>query len=222
MPVAAAVATVVSGAMASRASKKAGQQAADAQKDAIAANAYQGEIATDQYKNYKETYQPLEKSLVESVKGLDSDAAFDTAASEAQAAVGSQLGQAKERLMRTPGFDPSSAAGQAALASMELRGAALGAVEQNKARKAVKDSAFAKKLDVAGMGKGLVSNATAGLASAASTSARIADAAGARATETAAGVGSALGTIANKIDWQGVGTQLGFGSSSTTASSTTS
>lgn len=186
------------------ASSSAASKASKAGKAAVDANAYQGEIATDQWNSYKETYQPLEKELVNDAKQYDSQAEYDKAASKAQATVSTQLGLAKERLARTPGLDPSSAAAQTANTNLELKGAAVAANAQNQARDAVTDKAYARKLDAVGLGKGLASNATAGLANAAATSQQIASAQMQQASSTASSIGSLTSGVIgglSKVNW---------------------
>lgn len=190
------------------ASNSASRRASDAQEKAINANAWQGEIAKDQYNNYKTTYQPLEQKMVADATNYDTPAARNAAAAEAQAGVSSELGKAQERLSRTVGFDPTSAAAQAAQTNLALQGAALGATSQNAARKQVKDTAYGHQLDALGMGKGLVANATAGMAGAASSANGIAANAGRSANDQASAVGSLVGGL-SKVDWG----KFNFGSS---------
>lgn len=207
MPWAAAAtigAAVIGGVSSRNASKKA---EASSQK-AIDANAYQGQIATDQYDEYKNTYRPLERSLVQDAQNYDTPAAYERAASEAQSTVSEQLGMARDRLSRTPGLDPSSAAAQAAMTDLDLKGAAIGATAQNAARATVKDKAYARKLDAVGLGKGLVSGATTGMANAAATSNAIATSQARQAGEISAGVGgmvAGIGSAIGKTDWSKVG-----------------
>lgn len=208
-----AVAAAVIGGVASN---NAANKAADANQRAIDANAWQGQIASDQYDDYKQTYRPLEHALVKDAQNADTPDAYNQAAGKAQATVASQLGLARERLARRPGFDPSSAAAQAASSDLELKGAALGAVEQNKARETVKNTAWARKLDVAGMGKGLVTGASTGFANASAGAAALARNASQDASQTASGIGAMVGGVANglsKVDWGkwGIGAGLGGG-----------
>lgn len=196
------------------ASNKAAKKAADAQDRATEANAYQGEIATDQYEEYKTTYRPLERALAADAANYDTQANRDKAAAEAQATVSAQMGLAADRLRRTPGLDPSSAAAQAATVNLGLKGAAIGAQAQNAAREGVRDKAYARKMDVVGLGKGLVTNASAGLANAASAAQSAANAQSASAASTAQGVGAAASGIISgigKADWG----KLGIGGGTT-------
>lgn len=190
------------------ASNRAANKAADANQKAIDANAYQGQIATDQYDDYKNTYRPLEHNLVSAVQSYDTPQAYQRAAGNAQARVAQQFGLAQERLSRTPGFDPSSAAAQAAQTDLALHAAAMSAAEQNRAREQVHDKGFARKLDIVGVGRGLVTNASTGFANASATASNIAHANAVSANQTASGVGAAVGGIVNGLSKANLG---GFG-----------
>ncbi|MEJ7745344.1 MAG: hypothetical protein WKF61_01025 [Luteimonas sp.] len=182
-----AVGSAVVGAVGANKSRK------DAKKQnqaALDANAYVGDIAKDQYETYKTTYRPLEQNMVAEAQAFDSPEAYANAASKAQATTSQQIGLAQERLSRTPGLDPTSGAAQAAQTKLALSGAALGATNQNAAREGIRDKAWARKMDALGLGKGLVTNASAGAANAARTSASLADAATGRAADQAAGIGA--------------------------------
>ncbi|MET3135238.1 hypothetical protein AAKU55_005546 [Oxalobacteraceae bacterium GrIS 1.11] len=198
-------AAVIGGIVANNSSKRAGE----ANQKSIDANRYQGEIASDQYEEYKTTYRPLEQALVKDATNYDKPEAYDKAAGEAQGAVSSQIGLARDRLSRTVGYDPTSAAAQAASVNLELRGAAMGAAAQNQARQGVTDKAYARKLDAVGLGKGLVTNASTGMASAAANASTIARNASLEAGQTASGVGAMVNGVVgglSKINWGGSGT----------------
>lgn len=191
------------------ASNSAANKAKASNQAAIDANRYQGEIATDQYDDYKENYRPLEHDLIDDARNFDSESATETAAGEAQSTVSSQMGLARDRLSRTVGYDPSSAAGQAAAVNLELKGAALGAVAQNQARQTIKDKGYARKLDALGMGKGLVANASTGMANAANSATAIARNASTEANQAATGAGALTSGVVNglsKVNWGGTGT----------------
>lgn len=206
-----AVASIGAAVIGGVAANHAANKSADASQKALDANAWQGQIALDQYNDYKDTYRPLEQGLVKSAQDADTPQAYELEAGKAQAAVSNQLGLARDRLARTPGLDPSSAAAQAAHANLELHGAAMGATEQNLARARVKDKAFARQLDVAGLGKGLVTNASTGFANAAANASNIAHNSAMEANQTASGVGAMVGGIANNLskNWGGFGVNSG-------------
>jgi len=205
-------AAVVGGVASNAAASKGAKAAAAAQAAANEANAYQGEIAKDQYEDYKANVRPLEHQLMEDAKNYDSQANYDKAAGAAQAAVSTQMGLAADRLTRTPGLDPSSAASQTANTDLALKGAALGASEQNKARDTVTNMAYARKQDAVALGKGMVSNAASGLASATAGANAIAAQASAQAGQAASGVGSMASGIVKGLsgmNWGGSGASSG-------------
>lgn len=212
----AAAAALTSAVVGGIASNRAANKAAEANQKAIEANAWQGQIAQDQYSDYKQSYRPLEHALITDAAQSDTPDAYQKAASKAQATVQSQMNLARERLARQPGLDPSSAAAQAAQAALTLQGAAIGAAEQNKAREMVKDKAWARKLDVAGLGKGLVTGASTGFANASAGAAALARNASVEAAQTASSTGAMVGGVMNglsKVDWGqwGIGEGTGGG-----------
>lgn len=213
MPFAAA-ATLGAAAIGAYASHKASSAASDAANRAADANAWQGDIAKEQYDDYKTTYQPLEHQMVAEASDSASPAAYEKAAADAQGTVQSQIGLARDRLARTPGADPSSAAAQAASASLELKGAALGAQAQNQARTQVTNQSWAKKMDALGLGKGLVTGASTGMANAANTAQAIQKSSAAEASQTASGVGSMVSGAITQFGKSDLGGKLADGISS--------
>jgi len=131
------------------------------------ASRLQAEIARDQWNRYKQIYAPLESDVVGLARDAGSRAEYEQAAGDAAATVSQQFGLARDRLSRTPGMDPSSPAFSKGLVDLDLAQAASGATQQNVARRAVRDSAWNKKVSALGLGKGLDTTAASGLASAA-------------------------------------------------------
>lgn len=193
----AATAAVGSVAVGAYSANKASNAASDANQKALDANAWQGQIAQDQWDEYKKTYQPLEQGMVAEAQNYDSPEAYDKAAGAAQADVSTQLGLAQDRLSRTPGLDPSSAASQAANANLGLQGASMGAAAQNTARTNIQQQAWGRKMDALGLGKGLVTNASTGMAQAASTAAGLSNANYIKANQTATNTGAMVTGLAN-------------------------
>lgn len=176
------------------------QKAADSANDrALGLQQQQADMAREQYNDYKSTYRPLEQQMVADAQNYDTPAAYERAAAEAQGTVGSQLGLARDRLTRRPGFDPSSAAAQAANSNLELQGAAMGAQAQNAARNNVRNMAWARKVDALGLGKGLVANASAGMASAANGSMQMGLHMGNLAGQTASNAGGMIAGLGNQF-----------------------
>lgn len=142
--------------------------------DANAASAdstrMQAQIAKEQWDRYKTVYAPLEDSMISAAQNYDSPAQYERAAGEASGAVSQAYSNARDRLTRTPGLDPTSAAYTAGLSDLDRSQAAADAVAQNTARKQVQDTAWARKNDMLSLGKGLPGQASTGLAQAASSS----------------------------------------------------
>lgn len=148
--------------------------AGDANSASASAARQQAAIAQDQWDTYKQIYQPLEKAYVADAQEFASPANRERYAGEAGATVSQQFGQARERLARTPGLDPSSAAYTSSLAGLDMRQAAAGAVGQNAARYRVDDMGWARRTDALSLGKGLPAQASSGLAQSGAASAQLA------------------------------------------------
>lgn len=174
MAIGTAAAIIGSAVIGGVASNSASRRAARAQQGASDAAAQQAEIAREQWDTYKETYQPLERRLVADAQNFDSPERYAEAAGEAAADVNNQFGLARERLSRQPGFDPSSAAAQSSMVGLELSQAAAGATGQNAARRNIRDTAWARKVDAMSLGKGLPAQASSMLSSSANTMGNIA------------------------------------------------
>lgn len=164
----------------------------------------QAEIARDQWNQYKEIYQPLEKQYVGEAQNYDSDENYARAAGNAQASVSGQFSKAREQLTRTPGLDPSSAAYQAGMTRLGLQEAASGATAQNLARKNLMDTAYARKTDALSLGKGLAATASTGLAQAANTSMGLANLGYSQASQQAGALGSVISRTGTAVGgWLG-------------------
>ena len=186
------------GAVASYSSSKSAQdQQASEAAAAQQANAYQGQIATSEYQNYQQNFQPLENSMVQQATNYASPEAYEQAASTAQANTDQQIGLQEQRLSRQPGLDPSSAAAQTAQTDLALNGAAMGASAQNTARQNVQNMAWARQMDIMGLGNGLVTNASNGLNANATTAAGLSAQAGRTAATTASNVGGMVTGLGN-------------------------
>lgn len=142
-------------AQAGRASQEAsaGRQAALAEKqDARAEQAWQ---------RYRSTYA-LEDQMVDEARGAGSRANQDKAAADSAAAVSSSFANARERLNKNPGVNPSSQQYQQEASKIGLAEAATSATAQTSAREAVKDRALAAQTNAVSLGKGLPASAVAG------------------------------------------------------------
>lgn len=166
--------------------------------DRVAAEATQRQLAMgeetaaqgrDLYNYQKEVFRPVEQSLVSQAMRESTPEYFERYAQEAvtkQAMANANAQGQTERAMASMGVNPNSGAYQSAQRGLTLANAAgLGAVS-NSARDQADSMAWARRADVAGIGKGLVGagNASYGLASGANSSASAITNA---ATTTAAG-----------------------------------
>lgn len=176
------------------AANSAGKKAAKAGEGASELASTQADISKDQWDTYKTIYQPLEKQYVQDAQDYDNPANREEAAGLSSATIATQFGKARERLGRTPGLDPSSAAYTSSLAGLDSTQAAADAVGQNAARQSVEDRGWARRTDALSLGKGLPAQASAGLGSAASLNAQLAGNAQAQAN----GIGAGIGNLAFK------------------------
>lgn len=192
--IAGAAISLIGGKLLNKGNDAAARRGSDA---AAHAAGVQADIAQDQWDTYKKTYQPLELSYVNEAQNFDTEANRELAAGDASATVASQFGKARDRLGRTVGVDPSSAAYTSAIAGLDMNQAAVDAVSQNAARTRVKDTAWARKTDALSLGKGLPSQASAGLSMAGNANANLSATASNRANAT----GSAFGAlVSNGLD----------------------
>lgn len=188
--------------------------AGDANAASASATNLQAQISKDQWDRYKTVYAPLEDSMVSAAQSYDTPAQYERAAGEASGAVAQAYGNARDRLTRTPGLDPTSAAYTSSVAGLDRSQAAADAVAQNTARKQVEDKAWARKSDMLSLGKGLPAQASVGLASVANNSlaqakndyATAANEAGA-INATARGVVGGLQSVWNGFNTPSVGNQ---------------
>lgn len=147
----------------------------------------------DLYNYQKEVFRPVEQSLVAQAMRDSTPEYYEKFAQEAmtrQAGANANAQAQMERTMASMGVNPNSGAFQAQQRGLQLSNAAgMGAVA-NQARDRAENLAWARKAEVAGLGKGLVGagNASYGLASGANQSA--ADATNAANTQA----GNTLGT----------------------------
>jgi len=166
----------------------------------------QAEIAKDQWNTYKETYQPLEKQLVESAQNYGSIANKNKAATQAAADVTSSFAGLRERLTKSPGINVNSQAYLNTMANTGLAEAAQKAAAETGARDKVQQMSDAKLTDAVSLGKGLAATASSGLASASSQFGGMAQRGMAQQNQEAQQIGSTVGGIfsnKNFQDWAG-------------------
>jgi hypothetical protein len=171
-------------------SKLAGRDAKKSSTAATNATQLQTQIEQDKWNRYQEIYEPLERKFVADAQSADTPERYKTAAADASATVSSQFGQARRRLARQPGADPSTAGYQANMAGLDLAQAATGAVAQNEARRQVEDTALARQQTAISLGRGLDSSAAAGLGTVGRTNAGIAELRFARGRQDAESIGA--------------------------------
>lgn len=141
------------------------QQVIDQQMALAQQTADQG---TDLYNYQKDVFRPVEQSLVADAMRTSTPAAYEKYAQEAVAQVASANANASgqaQRALTSMGVNPNSGAFAAGQRGIQLsNAAALGSVA-NTARDQAENLSFARRADVAGLGKGLVGagNASYGL-----------------------------------------------------------
>lgn len=154
----------------------------------------QAEIGRQQWDRYKTIHAPLEDQYVKDAQNYNNADRQAKVAGEANAVVNAKFGQARQRLLRTPGLDPSSATATAALADFDLKQAAVGAGAQNAARDRLEDQAWARRTDALSLGKGLPAQASSALGSSATTNMQLAGLSQAQANAQ----GRSIGNIVSK------------------------
>lgn len=147
----------------------------------------------DLYNYQKDTFRPVEQSLVAQAMQESTPEYYERFAQQAAAtqAGANQNAQAQmERNLASMGVNPNSGAYADASRQRELESAAGLGLAMNSARSQAENLSWARRADVAGLGKGLVGagNASYGLATGANTSAL------SGANQTAATAGNNLGT----------------------------
>jgi hypothetical protein len=168
VPIATAVAgNLVSGAISDALAPTPSTQPSTQLSSADAANAAQTKINNEQYDFYKTNYQPLETSLISDVTGAGGPADQERAAGQAHGDTTAAYDSARQGMLQgfaAYGLNPNSGRFGDLEKSLTLNRAATDAQSQNSARIAARELGFAKKSAVAQMGRGIPSNASAGLA----------------------------------------------------------
>lgn len=204
----ATVASAAIGASSSSGSSSANDAAANAQD-------VQSQIAADEWNTYKQTYLPLEQTMVQDAQNYASPANYEKAAGDAKSTVESQFDAQKASLARTPGMDPSSGAYQAGMTSLGLQEAASSATAQNAARTNVTNTAFDRELNAVSLGKGLPATASSAASSAANTALGLSNLEYNQSNKDAANTGamiSGLGNVANGVaNWATSGSNSSSG-----------
>lgn len=207
----AAAATAAVGAYSSYKSGQAASRAANSQADVAR---QQAQIAGEQWDAYKENIQPLETQAASEAANYASIANKEKAAGQAAADVTSQFAGLRDRLNKSPGFNPNSEAYLRTMADLGLSEAAQRATAETGARDKVQQMGDAKRTDAISLGKGLAANAQTGLAAAGNAQAGVA----AAQTRNAEMAGNFAGQVLGSKQFQNWAGGLNAPASSASAS----
>jgi len=114
--------------------------------------------ARDYYNYQKDTYRPLERGLVADAQRFNTDAYANELASKASADAGLAFGQVQaqnQRASRSMGVNPNSGRFAGMQNATGLQQAAVRANAMTGARNQAQQMGYARKLDAAGLGRGL-------------------------------------------------------------------
>lgn len=121
------------------------------------------DMARDQFNYSRDTFRPLEQSIVAQVMRDSTPEAYERYASTAAARTGAAFAtsqQAAERAARSMGVDPSSGRARGAGRAERMAAASAGGAAFNQAFDQAENRTYARRLDAAGLGRGLVGSAT--------------------------------------------------------------
>lgn len=124
----------------------------------MAAQAEQMAQARDYYNYNKDTYRPLEKSIVQDAQNFNTEAYREQLASQAAADTGRAFGianQQNQRAMASMGVNPNSGRFAGVQQASGLQQAATRAAAMTGARTQATQMGYARQLDAAGLGRGL-------------------------------------------------------------------
>jgi hypothetical protein len=127
-------------------------------KQQIAAQDEQMSQARDYYNYQKDTYRPLERGLVADAQNFNTEAYQNQVASQAAADAGRAFGigqQQNQRAMASMGANPNSGRFAGMQNATGLQQAAMRANAMTGARNQAQQMGYARKLDAAGLGRGL-------------------------------------------------------------------
>ena len=193
----------------------------------IAAQDQQMTQAADYYQYQQETFRPLEQGLVADAENFDTEAYRQSQAGEASAAAARAFGTARgsnARFQAARGVNPNSGAARGAGLQTQLQEAAMRAQGMTGARNQAQQLGYARKLDAAGLGRGLAGASSAaygGATNAGSQASNVAQSAGNNYQSGLANAGSTYGNMAstqasvynNSVNAQGemIGGVIGVG-----------
>ena len=159
----------------------------------------------DYYDYQKETYRPLEKGIVADAQAFDTDAYRNQLATKAAADSGLAFGrtrQANERAMASMGINPNSGRFQGIGSQSALMQSANRAGAMTGTRERAQQTGYARKLDAAGLGRGLSGASTAAYGSAVGAGSQAAGNFGLAGQQHMAGMGQGSATIGSGLNMQ--------------------
>jgi hypothetical protein len=164
--------------------------------------------ARDYYDYMRSTYRPVERGLAAEAQKFDTEAYREQLASKAAADVGKAFTQtqaAQQRAMGAMGINPNSGRfasmqGQANLGLAAQRAAAMTGTRQQ-----AQQMGYARKLDVAGLGRGLAGASTAAYGSATNAGSAAANSYMAPGNQFTQGFGSGAGIVGQGLQMQNQG-----------------
>ena len=159
----------------------------------------------DYYDYQTQTYRPVEKGIVADALAFDTDAYRNQLATKAAADSGLAFGRtrmANERAMASMGVNPNSARfqGIGSQAALGQAGARAGAMTG--ARERAQQTGYARKLDAAGLGRGLSGASTAAYGSAVGAGGQAAGTFGLAGQQHLGGMAQGSATIGSGLNMQ--------------------
>jgi len=159
----------------------------------------------DYYDYNKTTYRPLEQGIVADAQSFDTDAYRNQLATRAAADSGlafNRTRQANERAMASMGVNPNSGRFQGMANQTGLMQAANRAGAMTGARERAQQTGYARKLDAAGLGRGLAGASTAAYGSAVGAGGAAAGTYGMAGQQYMGGMAQGAGTIGSGMNMQ--------------------
>ena len=161
--------------------------------------------ARDYYNYQKDTYRPLEQSLVADANNFNTEAYRQEMAGKAAADAGRAFGisqQQNQRAMSSMGVNPNSGRFAGMQQATGLQQAAVSANAQTNARSQAQQMGYARKLDAAGLGRGLAGASIAAYGSAANAGSQAGGNTQSAAQNYMGNMAMGAGTIANGQNMQ--------------------
>ena len=159
----------------------------------------------DYYDYNKSTFRPLEQGLVADAQAYDTDAMRNQLATKAAADSGLAFGrtqQANERAMASLGINPNSGRFQGIGSQAALSQAGMRAGAMTGARERAQQMGHARKMDAAGLGRGLAGASTAAYGGASGAGTQAAGTYGMAGQQHMAGMAQGAGTIGSGMNMQ--------------------